>query len=277
MLISENGVIHDKGIVIENPFESGYMTGNGLFETICVNKGKILFLKEHYTRMKNSLQKIKLPALPEFEMVSKWCEDYIEALSGEGDRFLFSGKLRMNWVKKGCCKGDLHIYGDAFSYPMEWYHSGIKAGYGKAVYFTGNMLDKIKSLSYAENIIRKTNAMEDGFQEAVRVNGEGELCEGSVSNIFWVIGRTLYTPSMDAGILPGIVRNWALKKAKEMGIDTSEIITGKATLDRVDAIFFTNSLMGIMPVSNFENRPIHTLENGIYRQLREEYLNLLGK
>lgn len=276
MLISENGIIHYDGIKLENPFKSGYTTGYGLFETLYVNKGEPLFLEEHYKRMKRSIHLMKLPAMPEYNIVVKWCNNYICALIKENCVSEFSGKLRINWVKSDGQSADLHIYGEAFSYPINWYKKGIRSGFSKDICYSGSKLDKIKTLSYAENIIGKSNAMEDGYQEAIRINRADEICEGTFSNVFWTSGNALYTPTIETGALPGIVRQWVIKTAIENEIEVVEKAFGKSVLNKVDSIFFTNSLMGIMPVSVFEHREIKTLDDNIYKLLSRKYKNLLG-
>lgn len=277
MIVSENGVIRKDGIRLENPFESGYTTGYGIFETVYVNNGEPLFLQEHYNRMKKSLPALKLADLPEYTTVREWCDDYLKELSAGSGMKSFSGKLRINWVKRGNFNADMHIYGDTFSYPREWYENGISSCFSEDVYFSGSKLDSIKTLSYAENIVEKSNAMENGYQEALRLNSNGDICEGTVSNVFWVKANILCTPALDTGALPGIIRQWVIEKAQGDGIETIETTCGKASLDEVDVIFFTNSLMGIMPVSLFENRKIETLEDKTYLLLRDKYLKLLEK
>ena len=277
MIVSENGVIRKDGIRLENPFESGYTTGYGIFETVCVNKGEPLFLQEHYNRMKISLPKLKLPDLPEYTTVREWCSEYFKELSIESGIKSFSGKLRINWVKRGSLSADMHIYGDIFSYPREWYENGICSCFSKDIYFTGSKLDSTKTLSYAENIVEKSNAMENGYQEVLRLNQDGVVCEGTMSNVFWIKENILYTPALETGALPGIIRQWVIEKAQEEGIEIIEKICGKASLDEVDAIFFTNSLLGIMPVSLFENRRVETLEDETYMLFKDKYRKLLEK
>jgi len=274
LLVSENGMI-STGIRLENPYESGYTTGYGLFETILITRGKPLFLKEHYDRMKKSLHIMKLPALPDLELVVKWCEDYICALLQENCIIEFYGKLRINWVKSSSTSAVMHIYGEAFSYPIDWYEHGIKSTFSKDIYYSGSKLDKIKTLSYAENIIEKSNAMEDGYPEIVRVNEAGMICEGVFSNVFWITNNVLYTPALETGALPGIVRHWVLEFAKESGIECIEKAYGRSKINKADAIFFTNSLMGIMPVNEFENRKISTLDDTIYKLISSKYAILL--
>jgi len=278
LLISENGRIHGDGIRIENPFESGYTSGVGLFETILVHRGEPLFLEEHYHRMEGSISRVKLPPLPPCSQIRSWCREYIRALSQSdtvGEQGRFSGKLRLNYVKKNCLGADIHIYGEHFSYPMEWYRKGIRAAYSTQPFVAGSDLEGLKSISYLEHVLQRQRAMESGFQEVVLLSKAGVICEGTVSNVFWVEGDKLFTPSLDTGILPGVVRSWVIRKAKELGMEISETFSGAKALEKIVGMFFTGSLMGIMPVSEFEGKQIGTLENEIYKRLKSCYDELL--
>jgi len=107
---------------------------------------------------------------------------------------------------------------------------------------------KLKSLNYLENIIARREAMAQGFDEAVFLNERGEITEGSASNIFWLKDGILFTPSLECGLLPGVIRGVVIDIAKGVGIRVEE---GHFDLDNLmssQCAFFTNSLVGAVPV-----------------------------
>jgi 4-amino-4-deoxychorismate lyase len=75
------------------------------------------------------------------------------------------------------------------------------------------------------------------------------LTEGIVSNVFFIRGGTLCTPSLETGALPGITRGLVLKLAERAGLKTEEGLYRAEDLDDADEIFLTNSVQEIVPVS----------------------------
>jgi branched-subunit amino acid aminotransferase/4-amino-4-deoxychorismate lyase len=77
---------------------------------------------------------------------------------------------------------------------------------------------KIKSLNYLNNILAKIEANRAGMDEALMLNLEGHVCEGSVDNIFIVSEGELVTPPLSDGMLAGITRRVIIEAATENGI-----------------------------------------------------------
>jgi 4-amino-4-deoxychorismate lyase len=109
---------------------------------------------------------------------------------------------------------------------------------------------KLKSLNYMENILAKREAMLHGFDEAIFLNDKGELAEASASNIFWFKDEALLTPSLECGLLPGVIRGVLIELAKERGV---KVIEGSFDLDSLiqsQGGFLTNSLIGAIAISH---------------------------
>ncbi|RMD47505.1 MAG: aminodeoxychorismate lyase, partial [Aquificota bacterium] len=109
---------------------------------------------------------------------------------------------------------------------------------------------KIKSTNFTRNILAKRYAIEKGAYDAIFRNENDEITETSSANIFWIKGKYLYTPSLDCGLLNGIMRQFVIKKAKEEGFIVVEGRFSIKDLKEADRIFITNSLNGIIKVSS---------------------------
>src|SRR5258708_37327251 len=79
----------------------------------------------------------------------------------------------------------------------------------------------IKSLNYLNNILARIEANNSGFEEAVMLNAEGVVSEGTVENIFIVNGRKLITPPLSAGALYGVSGEARMELAAQMGLAVS--------------------------------------------------------
>jgi branched-subunit amino acid aminotransferase/4-amino-4-deoxychorismate lyase len=104
---------------------------------------------------------------------------------------------------------------------------------------------QIKSLSYLDNILARREARAAGADEAVMLNGRGEIACATAANIFWITDEVLRTPRLDCGVLAGIMRGRVLAAAQSLGMATQEVVALPKALEVSDAVFLTNSLIGL--------------------------------
>jgi len=110
---------------------------------------------------------------------------------------------------------------------------------------------------YINNAFAKTEALDNGFDEAIMLNPDGYVSEGSGENIFLVIDGKLVTPASDNHILLGITRDTVIKLAKdELGIETVERPVELNELFTADECFLTGTAAHVTPVGEIDHRPI---------------------
>lgn len=216
--------------------------GEGLFETI-LWRGSTNKLHKHYERLKKSAQFFHLS-----------CPDY-EIFLREIER---KTKGRMNVYVKFCLlsKGKT-IY---WSHPEKTEYLVIVKAYKPDKSAKKLCLSKIrrhrqdptiyhKTMNYLPNILVKREALSKGFDDALILNEKEEITECSASNILIVKGSEFFTPSQSSGLLMGTTLETLLEKIP--------IKTRPLTLeDLYDAshVFITNSLIGVCPVVQFEDK-----------------------
>ena len=116
---------------------------------------------------------------------------------------------------------------------------------------------------YVNSALAKTEAWENGFDEAILLTQDGHVSEGSGENIFLVLGGKLITPPSSDNILLGITRDTVMKLAKnELGIDTIERPVDRSELYLAEECFFTGTAANIAPILEIDHRPIGTGEIG---------------
>ena len=116
---------------------------------------------------------------------------------------------------------------------------------------------------YVNSALAKTEAQENGFDEAILLTQDGHVCEGSGENIFLVSEGKLVTPPSSDNILVGITRDTVIKLAKnELGIDTIERQVDRSELYMAEECFFTGTAANIAPILEIDRRPIGTGEIG---------------
>ena len=100
-----------------------------------------------------------------------------------------------------------------------------------------------------EKVLARREALDKGFDDAVFANLNNEITETSSSNIFWVRGKGLYTPSVNCGLLPGITRDIVIDIMRDLGFQINERRFGLSYMLNSDFVFITNSISGIIFVN----------------------------
>jgi branched-chain amino acid aminotransferase len=112
---------------------------------------------------------------------------------------------------------------------------------------------------YVNSALAKTEACENGFDEAVLLTQDGHVSEGSGENIFLLLGGKLITPPSCDNILMGITRDTVIKLAKnELGIDTIERQVDRSELYVAEECFFTGTAANVAPILEIDRRTIGT-------------------
>lgn len=166
---------------------------------------------------------------------------------------LTSGALKIVYAASGFDTGTLYFNHDERHYASTLYEQGVKIKIAAGIRCSHNRLLKFKTLSNMENMLELHQVRASGLFESVYLNERGEVAEGTVSNIFWERDGVLYTPALDTGILPGIMRAEVIKKAQQNGQQVCEGYFKPEALFQASKVFLTNSLLKTLPVAAIEN------------------------
>lgn len=237
-------VIYDNDSV---SIDNGVFFGRGVFETILVKETPI-FLEEHIKRLNKSIIELDLG-----ELITT--EDVIN--------FINQHNIKNKALKITVTEKNLIYSIREIKYKDKDYEEGFKVGISKVLRNSTSRIVGFKTLNYLENIIEYELCQRNGLKESVFFNEQGNLCEGCTSNIFIIKDKTIYTPSVKCGLLPGIVRQWVINN-----FDVVEKKITKEELLNSDEVFLTNSLVGVIKVSNIENK---LFKSEIIKKIKEQY------
>lgn len=130
---------------------------------------------------------------------------------------------------------------------------------------------------YVNSILAKTEAVLAGFDEAIFLNQDGSVSEGSGENLFMVSNGTLFTPLVSENNLTGITRDsiWTLAN-NELGVDVVERRIRRSEIYLADEVFLTGTAAHVTPVGELDNRPIGNGTVGeMTKTLRDAYLKII--
>jgi branched-chain amino acid aminotransferase len=131
--------------------------------------------------------------------------------------------------------------------------------------------------SYVNSALCKTDAMLSGFDEAIVLDQEGHVSEGSAENLFLVRDGKLITPGEYCNILEGITRQTVMQLARdELGLETEVRTVDRSELYVADEVFFCGTGVQVVAVAEIDHRPVGTGTLGpVVRRLRELYFDIV--
>ena len=137
---------------------------------------------------------------------------------------------------------------------------------------------QIKSAGiYVNSMLAKTEATLAGFDEAIILNQDGHVSEGSVENVFMVVGGKLHTPSLEDNALPGITRETIIQLAQtELGLEVVERSIDRSELYLSDEVFLSGTAAHLTPVVELDRRDIGVGNPGpVAAQLQKLYFDIV--
>ena len=249
---------HDAKVSV---FDHGLLYGDGVFEGIRAYHGRVFKLKEHIDRLFYSAKAILLDIPMTHAEVMKATVETLRAndLRDAYVRLIVTrgvGNLGLN--PRSCKKPSVIIIaGKIQVYPPELYARGMDIVTVPTVRNLHSAVNPaIKSLNYLNNILAKIEANNAGVEEAVMLNAEGFVAEGTADNLFIVKNGALFTPPNYAGALYGITRATVMELAEQSGIKVLETNLTRYDLFNADECFLTGTGAEIMPVIKIDGRVI---------------------
>ncbi len=214
---------------------SGVRHGNGLFETIRVQEGEPRWLELHLERLTGGCAFLGMAPPPQAATVRAFLRAHGECAE------VGQGVLRLI-----AADGFLRIFVEPLPPALP-----PSVGLGRSletVRFSGNPLNRFKTLSYLENLRLSEEAKARDLFEVIAVNENGHLSDGGRTTLFVVIEGRVWTPPATDGALPGIARRVLL------GSDwVAEASLGWNDLERSEAVFLANALRGVIAVDRVES------------------------
>jgi branched-chain amino acid aminotransferase len=131
---------------------------------------------------------------------------------------------------------------------------------------------RIKSLNYLNHILARIEANRAGVEEALMLNGQGRVAEGTADNVFIVRNGVLLTPPITDGALAGITREVILQLAAENGVASREASLAPYDLYTADECFLTGTGAELIPVREVDGRPLKAVPGPLFKRLSRAFV-----
>ncbi|GAB7386534.1 branched-chain-amino-acid transaminase [Bacillaceae bacterium] len=262
-------------------FDHGFLYGDGIFEGIRAYNGNIFRLDDHIKRLYDSAKSIMLD-------IGMTPEEMTEAVvrtvrkNGLRDAYIrlvvSRGVGDLGLDPRKCEKPQVIIIAQQLAlFPKEHYESGIRIITVPTRRNNPDALNpQIKSLNYLNNVLVKIEANLAGVSEALMVNANGYVAEGSGDNVFIVKRGVIYTPPTYVGALEGITRRAIMEIATKLGYQVVEQPFTRHDVYVADEVFLTGTAAEVIAVVEVDGRKIGDGRPGpIMKRLLSEFRKIV--
>jgi len=257
MLVFLNGQFLPEAQAVVPVSDRGFLLGDGLFETMRVVHRNPFRFAQHLERMTRGADFLKIKCPFTTKELEKFAGQLIEQnkmpeailrltlTRGPGER-----GYTPNGDSKPTVVMTLHP-APPLEIAVEW--NLIMSSFRIP---TADPLASFKTTSKILHVMARTEAVEQGADEALLLNTNGEVAETASGNLFWVYDDIICTAPTGRGVLPGITRAVVLEICQALGLETNKRAIKPEALRNSAGLFVTQSALGIVPVAVFDGKPI---------------------
>lgn len=236
--------------------DRGLHYGDGVFETMAVHEGRVPLWPRHWRRLLAGCGRLGIEGLDgrvlreEVAALSQGCERGVLKLivtRGEGGRGYRPPRgsdagpptrilIRSAWP----------------DYPPQYWEEGISARLCQTRLAANPALAGLKHLNRLEQVLARREWYDPGIAEGLMCDADGNLVEGTQSNVFIVRAGRLLTPPVDRCGVAGVMRGLILDRAASWGLRAQEALLPWAELAQAEEVFVCNAVTGVWPLRRIE-------------------------
>lgn len=259
MKININGQIVGPEKAFVSVFDRGFLYGDSIYEVTFTINSRPFMLEEHLDRLWFSASRLALPIHLTKDELQMEIEKTLAAL-GEARAYIriiiTRGEGEISLDPHTATKNNLVIITKPLSAnPAWWYEKGVSVIIADTKRNPINSIDpNIKSGNYLNNVLAMAEARDQGVFDAIMLNHQGQVTEGTTSNIWCVKNGVFFTPPTSAGLLSGITRQTLISLARDHGMSVQEENLTPKDLHDAGEVFLTSSTKLIVPITKIDSR-----------------------
>ncbi|MDG1729277.1 MAG: aminotransferase class IV [Algibacter sp.] len=259
-MINFNGTLLENNTILSTQ-NRGYAYGDGLFETIKVVSGKLLFWEDHYFRLMASMRIMRMEIPMNFTM--EFLEDQIHKTLQANKTLKKSSRVKLQVHRN---EGGFYtpttnaisfvisvqpISDDFYLLNEDFYEVDLFKDY----YVSPSLLSTLKTNNKALNVVGSIYAKENNLNNCLLLNTNKHVVEALNGNMFLVKGYTIKTAPLTDGCLKGVMRTQLINIIKVLPeYELVEDSISPFEIQKADEMFITNVITGIQPVSKYRKK-----------------------
>ena len=262
-------------------FDRGFLYGDSIYEVTYTDKGTVIFLEEHLDRLYNSAALLDMHIFYSRDEIKKQILDtlHVSRLDTAYVRLVITrGETTITLDPNVSFKNNLIIIvKPRAKHPQLHYDEGIKL-------FISTILrndimavnPNAKSGNYLNNVMAISEAKKYGADDALMVNKNQEVTEGTTFNIWYCKNGEVITPDLSSGLLKGITREKVINICRDNDIKISIKKVSIEELLAADEVFITSTTRAIMPVKAINQTLFYKTSNSLVDKISSLYNQLIN-
>lgn len=267
-----NGRILDAAEAAFDLSDRGLLLGDGLFETMTAFRGIVHRRAEHEARLAAGLAALGIPL--EVERIAETLEAIAPHVPATG------GVIRLT-VTRGPGPRGLKpperpaptVLATVAPWSPDIVFRPVRLAVAEARRNDRSPLARLKWLGYLDAVLAQQAAAGGGFDDALFLNTADRVACSTMANVFAAFGDVLVTPPVSDGVLPGVLRGLVVAAAGAAGFTVREAGLGIEDLAGADAVFLTNSVRFVLPVTALGERALPAGGEAIARRVLDVVLD----
>ncbi len=257
MYISFNGKITPADQPVLLASNRGYRYGDGLFETMKLDQGKILLEELHFQRLLTGLELLKFDR-PKLFSTSKLAAEIIQLAEKNQVREL--GRVRLS-VFRG--NGGLYDDDRGLQYLIECWplpesfsrlnENGLEIGIYPDAPKQISLFSGLKSANFLPYTLASIYAKENKLNDCLLLNQEGHIADSTIANLFVYLEGKFITPGPEQGAVDGVMRKYLVREMRAAGYTVEEGPVNIAALEAANEVFLSNAIHGVKWVRRFRD------------------------
>jgi branched-chain amino acid aminotransferase len=260
--VNVNGRITPECEAVISVFDHGFLYGEGVYETMRTYHGRPFLFDRHMRRLRRSASMIELPLPFSDDQLAAQIRATQDAAKLDGEAYIrvlvTRGVGELTYDLNATPNPSLVIIvKPQVDPPADAYDKGVRV---VIVDVVRNHPATVNPMIKSNNLMNSALAMQQALRshafEGVMRNYKGELTECTTANLFIVKNNVVLTPPLEAGLLPGITREYLFDVGKDIGIEVTETILGDDDLFRADEAFLTSTTRELVPIVTVNDRMV---------------------
>lgn len=259
----------------------GFLYGDGVFETLKIVGGKILFFEDHYFRLMAAMRIVRMEIPMNFTL--EYLEEQVLSLV-EKNKIEQSARARITVYRNN---GGLYlptnntvsfliqtsaIENPVYSISEKEYEVDLY----KDFYIPKQLLSTLKTTNKMIHVTGSIYAKENDLDNCILLNDSKNVVEALQGNLFMRMGNTLITPPISEGCLNGIMRKQILSFAKkETILEVVEQVISPFDLQKADELFVTNVIRGIQPITKYRKKEFEQDTAKVLNTILKQHLGMV--
>lgn len=279
-MINFNGILQDSDTNLLDQ-NRGFLYGDGVFETLKIVGGKILFFEDHYFRLMAAMRIVRMEIPMNFTL--EYLEEQVLSLV-EKNKIEQSARARITVYRNN---GGLYlptnntvsfliqtsaIENPVYSISEKEYEVDLY----KDFYIPKQLLSTLKTTNKMIHVTGSIYAKENDLDNCILLNDSKNVVEALQGNLFMRMGNTLITPPISEGCLNGIMRKQILSFAKkETNLEVVEQVISPFDLQKADELFVTNVIRGIQPITKYRKKEFEKDTAKVLNTILKQHLGMV--